>query len=138
MSASLKVLLDPICRTNSIIADFGESAIGRVALVDSRFWWIILLRAYTKCTGDLSLVEILECQKGMRLILTLCLLEGFDTSPTILYGDGCSMINRRMDMYGYSIEIQAFFFMALRSTLSLLKHDTEGKECIKYIYIFVK
>ncbi|CAI9265135.1 unnamed protein product [Lactuca saligna] len=30
--------------------DFGESAIGRVAPVDSGLWWIILLRAYGKIT----------------------------------------------------------------------------------------
>lgn len=40
------------------MADFGESAIGRVAPVDSGFWWIILLRAYTKSTGDSSLADM--------------------------------------------------------------------------------
>lgn len=96
MPASFKVLHDPIRKTDSLVADFGESAIGRVAPVDSGFWWIILLRAYTKSTGDLSLAETPECQKGMRLILTLCLSEGFDTFPTLLCADGCSMIDRRM------------------------------------------
>lgn len=96
MPASFKVLHDPVRKTDTIAADFGESAIGRVAPVDSGFWWIILLRAYTKSTGDLSLAETPECQKGMRLILTLCLSEGFDTFPTLLCADGCSMIDRRM------------------------------------------
>lgn len=96
MPASFKVLHDPVRKTDTIIADFGESAIGRVAPVDSGFWWIILLRAYTKSTGDLSLAETPECQKGMRLILALCLSEGFDTFPTLLCADGCSMIDRRM------------------------------------------
>jgi hypothetical protein len=96
MPASFKVLHDPIRKTDSLVADFGESAIGRVAPVDSGFWWIILLRAYTKSTGDLSLAERPECQKGMKLILTLCLSEGFDTFPTLLCADGCSMIDRRM------------------------------------------
>ncbi|EXB57731.1 hypothetical protein L484_006844 [Morus notabilis] len=133
MPASFKVLHDPIRKTDTVVADFGESAIGRVAPVDSGFWWIILLRAYTKSTGDLSLAETPECQKGMRLILTLCLSEGFDTFPTLLCADGCSMIDRRMGIYGYPIEIQALFFMALRCALQLLKHDTEGKECIERI-----
>ncbi|KAM7519229.1 hypothetical protein LguiB_018191 [Lonicera macranthoides] len=44
---------------------------GRVACIDSGFWWIIFLRAYTKSTGDLTLAETPKCQKGMRLILTL-------------------------------------------------------------------
>ncbi|ESQ28004.1 hypothetical protein EUTSA_v10019647mg, partial [Eutrema salsugineum] len=128
MPASFKVLHNPIKKTDTIIADFGESAIGRVAPVDSGFWWIILLRAYTKSTGDHSLAERPECQKGMKLILSLCLSEGFDTFPTLLCADGCSMIDRRMGVYGYPIEIQALFFMALRSALSMLKQDTEGKE----------
>ncbi|KAA8546306.1 hypothetical protein F0562_002955 [Nyssa sinensis] len=133
MPASFKVLHDPVRKTDTIIADFGESAIGRVAPVDSGFWWIILLRAYTKSTGDLTLAETPECQKGMRLILTLCLSEGFDTFPTLLCADGCSMVDRRMGIYGYPIEIQALFFMALRCALAMLKQDAEGKECIERI-----
>ncbi|XP_028122231.1 LOW QUALITY PROTEIN: probable alkaline/neutral invertase D [Camellia sinensis] len=127
MPASFKVLHDPVRKTDTIVADFGESAIGRVAPVDSGFWWIILLRAYTKSTGDLTLAETPECQKGMRLILSLCLSEGFDTFPTLLCADGCSMIDRRMGIYGYPIEIQALFFMSLRCALAMLKHDAEGK-----------
>lgn len=96
MPASFKVLHDPIRNTETLIADFGESAIGRVAPVDSGFWWIILLRAYTKSTGDTSLADKPECQKGIGLILSLCLSEGFDTFPTLLCADGCSMIDRRM------------------------------------------
>ncbi|CAD5316968.1 unnamed protein product [Arabidopsis thaliana] len=133
MPASFKVLHNPIKKTDTIIADFGESAIGRVAPVDSGFWWIILLRAYTKSTGDHSLAERPECQKGMRLILSLCLSDGFDTFPTLLCADGCSMVDRRMGIYGYPIEIQALFFMALRSALSMLKHDSEGKEFMEKI-----
>ncbi|PWA85021.1 cytosolic invertase 2 [Artemisia annua] len=128
MPASFKVLHDPERKTDTIVADFGESAIGRVAPVDSGFWWIILLRAYTKSTGDLTLAETPDCQKGMRLILNLCLSEGFDTFPTLLCADGCSMIDRRMGIYGYPIEIQALFFMALRCSLAMLKLDAEGKE----------
>lgn len=96
MPASFKVLHDPNRGIDTVVADFGESAIGRVAPVDSGFWWIILLRAYTKSTGDITLAESAQCQKGMRLILSLCLSEGFDTFPTLLCADGCSMIDRRM------------------------------------------
>ncbi|KAL0433885.1 UNVERIFIED_CONTAM: Alkaline/neutral invertase A, mitochondrial [Sesamum latifolium] len=42
--------------------DFGESAIGRVAPVDSGLWWIILLRAYGKLTGDYTLQERVDVQ----------------------------------------------------------------------------
>ncbi|KAK4758451.1 hypothetical protein SAY87_019752 [Trapa incisa] len=96
MPASFKVLHDPVQKTDTLAADFGEAAIGRVAPVDSGFWWIILLRAYTKSTGDHTLAETPECQNCMRLILTLCLSEGFHTFPTLLCTDGCSMIDRRM------------------------------------------
>ncbi len=91
-----QVLHDPLRKTDTMIADFGESAIGRVAPVDSGFWWIILLRAYVKSTGDHSLADKPDCQRGMRLILTLCLSDGFDTFPTLLCADGCCMIDRRM------------------------------------------
>ncbi|EEF52721.1 beta-fructofuranosidase, putative [Ricinus communis] len=128
MPASFKVLHKPEKNIETLIADFGESAIRRVAPVD--FWWIILLRAYTKSTGDSSLAETPDCQRGMRLILNLYLSEGFDTFPTLLCVDGCCMIDRRMGVYGYPIEIQALFFMALRCALILLKHDDEGKELI--------
>jgi len=67
MPASFKVLHDPKRNNDTLIADFGESAIGRVAPVDSGFWWIILLRAYTKHTGDSSLAELPECQNGCAL-----------------------------------------------------------------------
>ncbi|KAI0528575.1 hypothetical protein KFK09_001117 [Dendrobium nobile] len=133
MPASFKVLHDSNRKTDTVVADFGESAIGRVAPVDSGFWWIILLRAYTKSTGDVSLAESTDCQKGMRLILSLCLSEGFDTFPTLLCADGCSMIDRRMGIYGYPIDIQALFFMALRCAFALLKQDAEGKEFIERI-----
>ncbi|KAK3152045.1 hypothetical protein QOZ80_2BG0153580 [Eleusine coracana subsp. coracana] len=111
--------------TESLLADFGETAIGRVAPVDSGLWWIILLRAYTKSTGDNALAESPNCQRAMRLILRLCLSEGCDTSPALLCADGCSMIDRKMGIYGYPIEIQALFFMALRCSLSLLKQDSD-------------
>ncbi|XVF73908.1 hypothetical protein PTKIN_Ptkin13bG0018600 [Pterospermum kingtungense] len=133
MPASFKVIHNPVRNSEILIADFGESAIGRVAPVDSGFWWIILLRAYTKHTGDSSLAEMPDCQRGMRLILSLCLSEGFDTFPTLLCADGCCMIDRRMGVYGYPIEIQALFFMALRCALVLLKQDQEGKEFMERI-----
>ncbi|KAK9270712.1 hypothetical protein L1049_026295 [Liquidambar formosana] len=133
MPASFKVVHNPIRKLDTLRADFGESAIGRVAPVDSGFWWIILLHAYTKSTGDLTLSETHECQQGMILILTLCLSEGFDTFPTLLCADGCSMIDRRMGIYGYPIEIQSLFFMALRCALTLLKQDAEGREFVERI-----
>lgn len=133
MPASFKVHHDAVRNTETLVADFGEAAIGRVAPVDSGFWWIILLRAYTKSTGDSSLADMPEFQRGIRLILSICLSEGFDTFPTLLCADGCCMIDRRMGIYGYPIEIQALFFMALRCALQLLRPEGEGKEFIQRI-----
>ena len=96
MPASFKVLHDTVRKQERLMADFGESAIGRVAPVDSGFWWIILLRAYTKSTADHTLADMPDCQRGIRLVLNLCLSEGFDTFPTLLCADGCCMIDRRM------------------------------------------
>lgn len=96
MPASFKVIQDPTRHKEVLQADFGGTAIGRVAPVDSGFWWIILLRSYTKCTHDYSLSELPEVQRGMKLVLNLCLSDGFDTFPTLLCADGCSMIDRRM------------------------------------------
>ncbi|XP_059436702.1 alkaline/neutral invertase CINV1-like [Corylus avellana] len=100
MPASFKVLFDPHRQKEILVADFGGSAIGRVAPVDSGFWWIILLRSYTKCTRDHTLADRPEVQRGMKLILNLCLSDGFDTFPTLLCADGCSMIDRRMTLIG--------------------------------------
>lgn len=160
MPASFKVFHDSDKNYETLVADYGESAIGRVAPIDSGFWWIILLRAYTKSTGDSSLADNVECQTGMRLILSLCLSEGFDTFPTLLCADGSSMIDRRMvgsffffifhffsiihlwvlnfflqGVYGYPIEIQSLFHMALKCAKTMLKGDDseEGEYLIERI-----
>ncbi|KAK9279035.1 hypothetical protein L1049_012710 [Liquidambar formosana] len=134
MPASFKVTFDQRREKESLVADFGGSAIGRVAPVDSGFWWIILFWSYTKCTGDHALVETPEVQKGIKLILNLCLSDAFNTFPTLLCADGCSMIDRRMGIYGYPLEIQALFFFALRCAQFLLNPDvTGGKELIERI-----
>ncbi|XP_047340285.1 probable alkaline/neutral invertase F [Impatiens glandulifera] len=133
LPASFKVLYDTHRQKETLVADFGGSAIGRVAPVDSGFWWIILLRSYTKCTGDHTLCEQDEVQQGMKLILNLCLSDGFDTFPTLLCADGCSMIDRRMGIYGYPIEIQALFYFALRCAKQMLIPKAGGKEFIERI-----
>ncbi|KAL5792209.1 hypothetical protein ACOSP7_000803 [Xanthoceras sorbifolium] len=133
MPASFKVHFEKHPQKETLVADFGGSAIGRVAPVDSGFWWIIILRSYTKCTRDYTLAELPEVQRGMKLILNLCLSDGFDTFPTLLCADGCSMIDRRMGIYGYPIEIQALFYFALRCARQMLKPERDGKELIERI-----
>ncbi|XP_061371926.1 alkaline/neutral invertase A, mitochondrial [Gastrolobium bilobum] len=110
--------------------DFGESAIGRVAPVDSGLWWIILLRAYGKLTGDYTLQERLDFQTGLRMILNLCLTDGFDMFPSLLVTDGSCMIDRRMGIHGHPLEIQALFYSALRSAREMVVVDDGSKNLV--------
>ncbi len=103
-----------------LLADFGEHAIGRVTPVDSCLWWMILLRAYVKSTGDLDLAHQPEFQQGMVWILKLCMADRFDMYPTMLVPDGAFMIDRRMGVDGHPLEIQALFYAALRAAQELL------------------
>lgn len=83
MPASFKV----DSQQDQIIADFGESAIARVAPVDSGFWWLFLLRSYIKATDDWELVKRPSFQQGIRLILDLYLTPRFEMLPTLLVPD---------------------------------------------------
>ncbi|CAM8914716.1 unnamed protein product [Rhodiola kirilowii] len=113
--------------------DFGESAIGRVAPVDSGLWWIILLRAYGKITGDYALQERIDVQTGIKLILNLCLTDGFDMFPSLLVTDGSCMIDRRMGIHGHPLEIQALFYSALRCSREMLVANDGCKKLITAI-----
>jgi glycogen debranching enzyme len=108
-----------------LVPDFGEYAIARVAPVDSGFWWLILLRAYVKASGDVNLSTQPEFQQAIKLIVELCLEPRFDMYPTMLVPDGGYMIDRRMGVYGYPFDIQALFFTALSAAQELLieKHE---------------
>ncbi|KAH7676366.1 Glycosyl hydrolase family 100 protein [Dioscorea alata] len=113
--------------------DFGESAIGRVAPVDSGLWWIILLRAYGKITGDYALQERVDVQTGIRLIMNLCLSDGFDMFPSLLVTDGSCMIDRRMGIHGHPLEIQALFYSALRCARELLSGNESSMNLVRAI-----
>ena len=103
-----------------VTADFGEQAIARVAPVDSGLWWLIVLRAYVRASGDRALAQRPDFQQAMRLILELCLVTRFDMYPTLLVPDGAYMIDRRMGVYGYPFDVQALFFTALSAARELL------------------
>ncbi|THU68613.1 hypothetical protein C4D60_Mb08t05720 [Musa balbisiana] len=139
--------------------DFGESAIGRVAPVDSGgrlikisgvvcflievvlgmglivtgLWWIILLRAYGKISGDYALQERIDVQTGIKLILNLCLSDGFDMFPTLLVTDGSCMIDRRMGIHGHPLEIQALFYCALRCSREMIVANDGSKNVLRAI-----
>lgn len=111
--------------------DFGEAAIGRVAPVDSGLWWIILLRAYGKSSGDLSVQERIDVQTGIKMILKLCLADGFDMFPTLLVTDGSCMIDRRMGIHGHPLEIQALFYSALLCAREMLAREDGSADLIR-------
>ncbi|KAL6292921.1 hypothetical protein ACE6H2_001063 [Prunus campanulata] len=138
MPASFKVKTIPLDGMNGAFEevldpDFGESAIGRVAPVDSGLWWIILLRAYGKITGDYALQERVDFQTGIRLVLNLCLKNGFDMFPTLLVTDGSCMIDRRMGIHGHPLEIQALFYSALRCSREMLIVNDGTKDLVAAI-----
>ncbi|OIV95283.1 hypothetical protein TanjilG_07439 [Lupinus angustifolius] len=135
MAASFKVRSVPLDGSSEAFEevldpDFGESAIGRVAPVDSGLWWIILLRAYGKLTGDYALQERVDVQMGIRLILKSCLTDGFDMFPSLLVTDGSCMIDRRMGIHGHPLEIQALFYSALRCSHEMLTVNDATKNLV--------
>ncbi len=111
-------------------ADFGEHAIGRVPPVDSCLWWIIILRAYVKATGDFSLAHQSEFQEGIELILDMCLAHRFAMYPTMLVPDGAFTIDRRMGVYEHPLEIQVLFYAALRAARELLLPNNGNFPCL--------
>ncbi|EXB36936.1 hypothetical protein L484_018310 [Morus notabilis] len=136
MPASFKVRTVPLdgdgSATEEVLdPDFGEAAIGRVAPVDSGLWWIILLRAYGKCSGDLSVQERVDVQTGIKMILKLCLADGFDMFPTLLVTDGSCMIDRRMGIHGHPLEIQALFYSALLCAREMLAPEDGSADLIR-------
>jgi len=118
MPASFKINSTP--NGKEIIPDYGEKAIARVTPVDSVFWWLYILRAYVKKTQDWDFAHSPQCQQTIKLILELSLTNRFDMFPTMLVPDGSFMIDRRMGVYGYPLEIQALFYSALLSARELL------------------
>lgn len=131
MPASFKVEL--IDGKEYITADFGEHAIARVPPVDSCLWWIILLRAYVKATGDISLAQQIEFQQGIQLILEMCLAHRFAMYPTMLVPDGAFTIDRRMGVYEHPLEIQVLFYAALRAARELLLPNDDNCSCISSV-----
>ncbi|KAK1300272.1 Alkaline/neutral invertase CINV2 [Acorus calamus] len=136
MPASFKVRTIPLdgdeSATEDVLdPDFGEAAIGRVAPVDSGLWWIILLRAYGKSSGDLSVQERVDVQTGIKMILRLCLADGFDMFPTLLVTDGSCMIDRRMGIHGHPLEIQALFYSALLCAREMLAAEDGSADLIR-------
>jgi hypothetical protein len=113
--------------------DYGERAIARVTPVDSCLWWLILLRAYYRaCLDDPTqfhpdLFDGIQPQpklrRAIRLILSLYLSHRFDGEPMILVPDGACMIDRRMGLNGYPLEIQTLFYAGLQAASEFLRPE---------------
>ncbi|MEO1428762.1 MAG: glycoside hydrolase 100 family protein [Cyanobacteria bacterium J06633_8] len=131
MPASFKVVSKD--GKESLEADFGEKAIARVAPIDSGFWWLFVLRAYVKATGDIALAHQAEFQHGMRLILDLFLTIRLELFPTLLVPDGSFMIDRRMGVYGHPLDLQVLFYIALRSAGELLLPEGDDDTYVKAV-----
>jgi len=68
-----------------------------------------------------------------HLILDLCLVTWFDMYPTLLVPDGACMIDRRMGVYGYPLEIQSLFYAALQAARELLLPGDQGDAYIQSV-----
>jgi glycogen debranching enzyme len=121
-----------------LVADFGERAIGRVIPVDSALWWMIILRAYAAVAKDWAFVRDKEVQTCIREILELYLRERFESAPTLLVPDGSFMIDRRMGVYGFPLEIQALYFGMLLSARQLLACDDDEQELLEILDIRIR
>ena len=120
MPASFTVQRDPEDGREHVIADYGQRAIGRVAPVDSALWWLLILRAYQRASGDTSFARSPAVAAALERVLNLYLRPQFEMLPSLLVPDGSSMIDRRMGVYGHPLDIQALFFAGLRAGLELL------------------
>lgn len=118
MPASFRVAVEN--GEERLSADFGEHAIARVTPIDSGFWWLYLLYAYQRASGDDAFVRGAPVQQGIRLILDLCLPPRHEMLPTLLAPDGAFMIDRRLGVYGHPLDIQVLFHIGLRAADRLL------------------
>jgi hypothetical protein len=103
-----------------IVADFGQRAIGRVVPVDSALWWLMILRAYVRATGDDGLARSESIQRTIERILALYLRPQFEMLPSLLVPDGSAMIDRRLGVHGHPLDVQVLFWAALRAARKLI------------------
>jgi hypothetical protein len=118
MPASFKIVTENGKET--LRADFGEHAIGRVTPVDASLWWLLLLRLYVNASDDRAFAARKRIQQATAAILDLYLVAHFELIPTLLVPDGAFMIDRRMGMYGHPLDIEVLFYAALRAAREIL------------------
>jgi glycogen debranching enzyme len=104
-----------------LVADFGQRAIGRVVPVDSALWWLWILGAYQRVTGDRGLGRSPAVRAAIERVMTLYLQPQFEMLPSLLVPDGSAMIDRRMGVHGHPLDVQVLFWAALRATRKVLE-----------------
>lgn len=132
LPASFKVVRDAR-GDETISADFGDRAIGRVAPVDSVMWWVALLARYVEVTGDTAFAHEPKVQATLTAILKLALRDTFEVYPTLHAPEASFMIDRRLGVYGHPLEIQALFYALLRFVPHLLKPTDQNREALKVV-----
>ena len=65
-----------------------------------------IMSAYGEAHSRLCSTRKGGCPDWQKLILNLCLSDGFDMFPSLLVTDGSCMIDRRMGIHGHPLEIQ--------------------------------
>jgi len=133
MPASFKVITTD--HDEQIIADFGDRAIGRVTPVDSSMWWMFLLKAYVTTTDDWQFVQSEDVQVCIKQILDLYLRERFESSPTFIAPDAAFMIDRRMGVFGYPLELQALYYSLLRNASVLLTNNQGNQSTLENLQV---
>ncbi|WP_455211734.1 glycoside hydrolase 100 family protein [Kaarinaea lacus] len=133
MPASFKVIISG--KQEQIVADFGDRAIGRVTPVDSSMWWMFLLKAYATTTDDWQFVQSDDVQICIKEILDLYLRERFESSPTFIVPDAAFMIDRRMGVFGYPLELQALYYGLLRSASLLLTNNKDNQSTLENLQV---
>ena len=116
--------------SETLEGDFGDLAIGRVAPVDSLFWWTWLLCVYVDATGDVEITRQDDVQNNLERVLALSANDAFEVFPTLMVPDGAFMVDRRMGVYGHPLEIQALFYRALRGALRFLTKSPENQRLV--------
>ncbi|RFP60005.1 MAG: alkaline invertase [Limnothrix sp. CACIAM 69d] len=113
--------------SQTLVADYGQRAIGRVSSVDASLWWPILAHVYVQRTGDWSWSQQPKVQEGIQRFLRLILHPWFRHAPTLYVPDGAFMIDRPLDVWGAPLEIQTLLYGALLSSVVLIHSDLKEK-----------
>ncbi|KAH7867369.1 hypothetical protein Vadar_032568 [Vaccinium darrowii] len=127
MPASFKVRTVPLDENKYeevLDPDFGESAIGRVAPVDSGLWWIILLHAYGKVTDRRMGIHghPLEIQALFYSALR-CSREMLSVDDIVISENLVRAINNRLS--ALSFHIREYYWVDMKKINEIYRYKTE-------------